>query len=59
MKINIDKCKVIILQDQNVNFNVEPMENVNKFIFLGSLIPCRGLDIGRRIGLCPKNKVFH
>ena len=59
MKINIDKCKVITLQDQNVNFGVEPMKNVNKFIFLGSLIPCRGLDIDRRIGLYTKNKVFH
>ena len=59
MKINIDKCKVIILQDQNVNLGVEPMENVNKFISLGSLILSRGLDIDRRIGLCTKNKVFH
>ena len=56
MKINTDKCEVMTLQDQNVNFGGEPIKNVNKFIFLGSLIPSKGLDIKRRIGHYTKKK---
>ena len=39
------------LQDPNVSLSGEPIENVNKFIFLGSLRPISGLDVDCRIGL--------
>ena len=38
-------------QDQNVSLVGEPIENVNTFIYLGSLIPGSGLDVDCRIGL--------
>ena len=38
-------------QDQNVSLVGEPIENVNRFIYLGSLIPGSGLDVDCRIGL--------
>ena len=38
-------------QDQNVSLGCEPIANVYKFNFFGSLIPGSGLDVDRRIGL--------
>ena len=51
LKTNTDKCKVMTHQDQNVGLGSEPIENLNKFIFLGSFIPGSGLDVDRRIGI--------
>ena len=59
MKINTDKYEAMTLQDQTVHLGGEPIENINKFIFLGSSIPNRGLDIDRRIGHYTKDKFFH
>ena len=51
MKINFGKCKVLTPSNDNIVIHGELLENVNNFIYLGSLVPDTTKDIERRIAL--------
>ena len=51
MKINFDKCKVLIPSNSNIMIQGELFENINNFVYLGSSLPNVTNDIERRIAL--------
>ena len=51
MKINFDKCKVLTPSNDNMVIHGELLENVNNFVYHGSLVPDTMKDIERRTDL--------
>ena len=51
MKINAGKCKVISPSEEDIFIENHPIEKVNEFVFLGSVVPGSASDIKRRIAL--------
>ena len=51
MKINTSKCKVISNDKKNITINGEAIEIVDKFTFLGSIVPAVADDVQRSINL--------
>ena len=51
MKINDTKCKIISPSDQRIVIDEEKVEDVELFVFLGSVVPNSAKDVTRRIGL--------
>ena len=51
MKINIDKCKVLSQNDRPIHIEGVTVENLENFVFLGSVVPDTGEDILRRTAL--------
>ena len=64
LKINSQKCKVMSRDDRNIYVENSIVEKVDKFVFLGSVVPGSSDDIQRRIGLASsafgrlKNKIW-
>ena len=52
LKINASKCKILSPESQDtIEINGEPVENVDQFVFLGSVVPNTSDDVKRRIAL--------
>ena len=51
MKINAVKCKVISPSEEDIFIENHPIEKVNEFVFLGSVVPGSASDIKRRIAI--------
>ena len=52
LKINASKCKVMSPDPTcDVHIELEPVENVDNFVFLGSVVPDTSDDVKRRIAL--------
>ena len=51
MKINVPKCKVISSHTQDISIDGNPVEKVDEFTFLGSVVPGSEHDVKRRINL--------
>ena len=51
MKINVDKCKVFSQNNRTIRIEGASVENVESFVFLGSVVPGTGEDAVRRIAL--------
>ena len=51
LKINDDKCKVIPSENDSIYINGNQVETVEKFVFLGSVVPNTSDDVARRIAL--------
>ena len=51
MKVNPDKCEIISAEADNMQTDSSIVEKVERFIFLGSVVPGSTSDIRRRIGL--------
>ena len=51
MKINTSKCKIISEDQEDITLSNIPLEKVNKFTFLGSVVPSVENDVKRRITL--------
>ena len=50
MKVNPDKCKIIYTDAHSIQIDGSIAEKVERFTFLGSVVPESSLDIRRRIG---------
>ena len=51
MKVNIDKCKVLTNKNDNILIEGKQLENVDSFVYLGSVVPNVSEDVDRRICL--------
>ena len=65
MKINASKCKVISPSEEDILIENHPIDKVNEFVFLGSVVPGTSSDIKRRIALASaafgrlRNKIWN
>ena len=50
MKVNPDKCKIIYADAHSIQIDGSIAEKVERFTFLGSVVPESSSDIRRRIG---------
>ena len=51
MKINLDKCKIISVDDSNILIDGEVVKKVKEFVFLESVVLGSAQDVNRRIRL--------
>jgi hypothetical protein len=51
MRINAAKCRVLSSEGRQLNIDGAPVETVESFVFLGSLVPGTTDDVKRRIAL--------
>lgn len=51
LKVNVKKCKVLTNENDSLNIDGENVERVDKFIFLGSVVPDVSDDVSRRLAL--------
>ena len=50
MKVNPDKCKIIYADAHSIQIDGSIAEKVERFTFLGSVVPESSSNIRRRIG---------
>ena len=51
LKVNQTKCKVLTSETRNITIDGNSVENVDNFVFLGSVVPDTADDVKRRIAL--------
>ena len=53
MKINAAKCKIMAQSDDQIAINNDAVENVEHFVFLGSVVSHTSDGVNKRIALRP------
>ena len=51
MKINTAKCRIMTNVDEEISIDANPIEKVEDFVFLGSVVPSVTKDVKRRTDL--------
>ena len=51
MKINTAKCRIMTIDDEETSIDGNPIEKVEDFVFLGSVVPSVTNDVKRRTNL--------